>query len=67
MAKVIIKELDAFKKEYAKERKTVIDNVEAAVVEEKKIEEMDVVFLMDRFGYGRTVDVPVSYTHLLSR
>ena len=41
MAKVIIKELDAFKKEYAKERKTVIDNVEAAVVEEKKIEEMD--------------------------
>ena len=58
MAKVIIKELDAFKKEYAKERKTVIDNVEAAVVEEKKIEEMDVVFLMDRFGYGRTVDVP---------
>ena len=58
MAKVIIKELDAFKKEYAKERKTVIDNIEAAVVEEKKIEEMDVVFLMDRFGYARTVDVP---------
>lgn len=58
MAKVIIKELDAFKKEYAKERKTIIDNIEAAVVEEKKIEEMDVVFLMDRFGYARTVDVP---------
>ena len=58
MAKVIIKELDAFKKEYAKERKTVIDNIEAAVVEEKKIEEMDVVFLMDRFGYARIVDVP---------
>ena len=55
---MIIKELDAFKKEYAKERKTVIDNIEAAVVEEKKIEEMDVVFLMDRFGYARTVDVP---------
>ena len=47
MAKVIIKELDAFKKEYATERKTVIDNVAAAVVEEKKIEEQDVVFLMD--------------------
>lgn len=56
MAKVIIKELDAFKKEYATERKTVIDNVAAAVVEEKKIEEQDVVFLMDRFGYGRCVD-----------
>lgn len=56
MAKVIIKELDAFKKEYAKERRTVIDNVKEAVFEEKKIEEMNVVFLMDRFGYGRTVD-----------
>ncbi len=56
MAKVIIKELQAFKKEYAAPRKTAIDNLEAAVVEEKKIEEMDVVFLMDRFGYAKTVD-----------
>ena len=57
MAKVIIKELENFKKEYDKPRKTVIDNLEEAVVEEKKIEEMDVVFLMDRFGYAKTVDV----------
>ena len=57
MAKVIIKELESFKKEYAKPRKTVIDNLAEAVVEEKKIEEMDVVFLMDRFGYAKTVDV----------
>ena len=57
MAKVIIKELESFKKEYAKPRKTVIDNLEEAVVEEKKIEEMDVVFLLDRFGYAKTVDV----------
>lgn len=57
MAKVIIKELENFKKEYEKSRKTVIDNLEEAVVEEKKIEEMDVVFLMDRFGYAKTVDV----------
>ena len=57
MAKVIIKELESFKKEYAKPRKTVIDNLEEAVVEEKKIEEMDVVFLMDRFGYAKTEDV----------
>ena len=57
MAKVIIKELENFKKEYAKPRKTVIDNLEEAVVVEKKIEEMDVVFLMDRFGYAKTVDV----------
>lgn len=57
MAKVIIKELQAFKKEYATARKTVIDNLEAAVVEEKKIEETDVVFLMDRFGYAKIVDL----------
>ena len=57
MAKVIIRELTHFKKEYAKPRKTVIDNLKEAVVEEKKIEEMDVVFLMDRFGYAKTVDV----------
>ncbi len=57
MAKVIIKELTAFKKEYARERKTEIANLEAAVVEEKKIEETDVVFLMDRFGYAKTIDV----------
>ncbi|MCI8327434.1 MAG: DNA topoisomerase 4 subunit A, partial [Lachnospiraceae bacterium] len=57
MAKVIMKELDAFKKEYSKERKTVIDNIKEADFKEHEIEQMDVVFLMDRFGYGRTIDV----------
>ncbi|MBS6681981.1 MAG: DNA topoisomerase, partial [Roseburia sp.] len=57
MAKVIIKELQAFKKAYGKERKTVIDNLKEAVVVAKQIKEQDVVFLMDRFGYARTVDV----------
>ena len=59
MAKVIIKELQNFKKQYAKERRTEIDNLKEAVVVEKKIEEQDVVFLMDRFGYARTVDTSV--------
>lgn len=59
MAKVIIKELTAFKKAYGKERKTVIDNLKEAVVVAKKIEEQDVVFLMDRFGYAKIVDVSV--------
>ncbi len=58
MAKVIIKELDKFKKAYAVPRKTVIENGKEAVFVEKKAEEMPVVFLMDRFGYCRTVDVP---------
>ena len=38
-------------------RRTVIENGEEAVYEEKKIEEQDVIFLMDRFGYARTIDV----------
>ena len=59
MAKVIIKELQNFKKQYAKERRTEIDNLKEAVVVEKKIEEQDVVFLMDRFGYAKTVDMSV--------
>lgn len=59
MANVIIEELDAFKKEYGRKRRTVVENAEEAVYEEKKIEEQEVVFLMDRFGYAKTVDVSV--------
>ena len=59
MAQVIVEELESFKEEYAKARRTVIENAEEAVFEEKKIEEQEVVFLMDRFGYARIVDVAV--------
>ena len=59
MAKVIIKELDAFKKEYATPRKTTIENGKEIVLEEPKMEEIEVAFLMDRFGYARTIDVAV--------
>ena len=52
-------ELDAFRKEYGRKRRTAIENAEEAVFEEKKIEEQEVVFLMDRFGYAKTVDVSV--------
>jgi len=58
MAKLIIKELQSIKKEYARPRRTVVENAAEAVYEEKKIPEMEVVFLMDRFGYARTIDVP---------
>ena len=57
MAKVIIKELEGFKKEYASPRKTAIENAAEAVFEEKKIEEIPVILLMDRFGYAKTIDV----------
>ena len=56
MADVIIEDLDRFKKEFARPRRTVVENAEEAVFEEKKIEEQEVVFLMDRFGYAKTVD-----------
>jgi DNA gyrase subunit A len=59
MAKVIIKELQSFKKAYSRDRRTAIDNLKEAVVAEKKIEEQDVVVLMDRFGYAKTVDTSV--------
>ena len=56
MQKVIIADLERYKKSYGEERKTDIVNAQVAVYVEKKIEEMPVVFLMDRFGYCRTVD-----------
>lgn len=56
MAAVIIGELQEIKKEYHQKRRTSIENAAEAVYEEKKIEEMEVVFLMDRFGYARTID-----------
>ena len=59
MAKVIIKQLNTYKKNYGRERRTVIDNLKEAVVVEEKIKTKDVVFLMDRFGYAKTVDVSV--------
>ena len=57
MSEVIMDDLDALKKEYAVKRRTVIENAEEAVFEEKKVEEQEVVLLMDRFGYAKTVDV----------
>ena len=56
MAQVIMNDLDSIKKEFKRERRTVIDNCEEAVVEAPKIEEMEVIFLLDRFGYAKVVD-----------
>lgn len=59
MAEVIMKELDQFKKEFGRPRRTMLENAEEVVLEEQKIEELPVVFLMDRFGYVRTIDETV--------
>ncbi len=59
MSSVIIEDLNRLKKEYAVKRKTSLENAEEIVLKEKKIEEQEVVFLMDRFGYAKTVDASV--------
>ena len=59
MAQVIMNELDEIKRSYKRDRRTVIENRAEAVYEEKKAEEMEVMFLMDRFGYARTIDLAV--------
>ncbi len=56
MAQVIMNELDEIKEKYKRKRRTQITNAEEAVYVEKKVEEMDIVFLMDRFGYAKTID-----------
>ena len=57
MTQVLINELDIIKKEYTRKRRTVIDNCEEAVFEERKVEEMELMLLMDRFGYMKTIDL----------
>ena len=51
MAQVIIEDLERTKKEYGRKRRTVVENVEEAVFEEKKIEEME-----NLPGYAKIMD-----------
>lgn len=57
MAQVIMNELEEIKREYGRKRRTAIENAEEAVYKEKEIEEMEIMFLMDRFGYAKTIDM----------
>ena len=57
MAQVIINDLEQLRSEFSLPRRTVIENAAEAVYVEKKVEEMEVVFLMDRFGYARCIDL----------
>lgn len=56
MAKVIKKDLLNIKKEYGYERKTIILDAAEAVYEESAPAPQEVIFLMDRFGYVRSID-----------
>lgn len=57
MARAIIKDLEKIKKSYGVERKTVIEDGKEAVYEEVKFVEQEVVFIMDRFSYAKTIDL----------
>ena len=59
MSDDIIGELLSIKKEYACPRRTVIENADEIILEEKKVVEEEVVFAMDRFGYVKTLDPSV--------
>ncbi len=56
MSMVIQNDLNKIKKEFQAPRKTLIENRDNAVYEEKPVEEIDVGFIMDRFGYAKTID-----------
>ncbi|MDD5968800.1 MAG: DNA topoisomerase 4 subunit A [Anaerostipes sp.] len=56
MTRRIKKDLDKIKKSYALERKTVVDDVKEAVFVKAPIKEQQLYFVMDRFGYAKTLD-----------
>ena len=57
MSDVIISEMEAIKAEYGRERRTEIEDAEEIVLEESKPEVIDIMFMMDRFGYAKSVDM----------
>ena len=56
MNEVILEDLDAIEKEYGRPRRTKLDNAEEVVLEAPVEEEVELVFLLDRFGYAKTMD-----------
>ena len=56
MKRVMKKDLEKIKKNYGFDRKTELTNAQAAVVKALPIEEKEVVFVMDRFGYSKILD-----------
>jgi DNA gyrase subunit A len=56
MTRQIKKNLEKIKKAYALERKTVIEDAKEAVFVAAPIKEQMLYFVMDRFGYAKTID-----------
>lgn len=56
MDDVIKKDLEEIKAEFATPRRTLIEDGKEAVYDETAVEIREVVFVMDKFGYGKLVD-----------
>ncbi len=57
MDELFIKDLEAIRKEYATERKTLIEDSKEAVYEAPQAAVEELVFLADRFGYCKSIDM----------
>lgn len=56
MDDVLKKDLEEIKTEFATPRRTLIEDGKEAVYDETAVEIREVVFVMDKFGYGKLVD-----------
>jgi len=59
MADDIMQDLENIKKEFGRPRRTALTVEGAAEYVEQEEEARQIVFLMDRFGYARTVEMPL--------
>lgn len=56
MDQLFIRDLEEIRKEYAAPRRTAVEDSREAVYVETPVTEEEVVFVMDRFGYCKTLD-----------
>ena len=59
MTNTIIKELDACAEKFGRDRRTVIEETEAAQEVKEEVVEQELVFALDRFGYAKSFDPQV--------
>lgn len=55
--KLLIRDLEEIKREYAIPRRTALEDSKEAVVEEEAPRDEQVVFVLDRFGYAKLLDM----------
>lgn len=56
MNEIIIKDLEQIKNEYGTPRRTKIENSKEIIIEDIKVEDRELVFIMDKFAYFKLID-----------